>query len=94
MAADSVTDDPLDEGLGLSDVLPGDPTARPGTQLLLGPVLRYADAGCATVWLETSASAQVSVLGRTTPTFEVQGHHYGYVMLDRLAPGTDTPYQV
>jgi hypothetical protein len=94
MAADPVTDDPLDDGLGLSDVLPGDPTARPGPRLLLGPVLRYADATRATLWVETSAPAELAVLGRTTRTFEVQGHHYGYLVVDGLAPRTDTAYDV
>jgi hypothetical protein len=82
------------DGLGLSDVVQGDPTAGPGPRLLLGPVLRYADETCATVWVETSVAAELSVLGRTARTFEVQGHHYGYVVIDGLPPGTDTTYDV
>jgi hypothetical protein len=97
-ASTPVSDDPLDErpgdDLGLDDVLPGEPTSQPGVRLLLGPVLRYADATCATVWVETSGPAEVAVLGRTTRTFEVHGHHYGYLVLDGLAPATDTAYDV
>jgi hypothetical protein len=62
--------------------------------LVLGPVLRYADATTATVWVETSASAVVTVLGRSCPTFAFRGHHYGYVVVDGLEPGTDQPYDV
>lgn len=62
--------------------------------LVLGPVLRYADTTTATVWLETSAPADVEVRGRRGRTFEVLGHHYAYVVVDGLAPGTDEPYDV
>jgi hypothetical protein len=86
--------DSQDDGLGLDDVLPGRPSSRPGPQLLLGPVLRYADPRRATVWAEISAPADVEVLGRRTRTFEVAGHHYAYLVVDALAPGTDTPYDV
>jgi hypothetical protein len=92
--SDPVPDDPLDEGLALDDVLPGSPSARPGPQLLLGPVLRYADATRATVWAEVSAPAELEVLQRRTRTFEVAGHHYAYLVLDGLEPGTDLPYDV
>jgi hypothetical protein len=61
---------------------------------VLGPVLRYADASTATVWVETSAAAQVEVLGQRARTFEVAGHHYGWLVLDGLAPGTSTAYDV
>jgi hypothetical protein len=87
-------DDPLHDRLGLDDVLPGRPSERPGPQLLLGPVLRYADATRATVWAETSEPAELEVLGRRARTFEVAGHHYAYLVLDGLAPGTDTAYDV
>ncbi|MCA1712279.1 MAG: alkaline phosphatase family protein [Actinobacteria bacterium] len=63
-------------------------------ELVLGPVLRYADDTTACVWVETSASAEVSVHGATSRTFEVEGHHFGYVVLDGLEPGTDEPYDV
>jgi hypothetical protein len=68
------------------------PPSRP--ELVLGPVLRYADTTTACVWVETSAPAQVTVHGRTSRTFEVEGHHFGYVVVDRLAPGTDDAYDV
>ncbi|HWH28505.1 MAG TPA: alkaline phosphatase D family protein [Mycobacteriales bacterium] len=80
--------------LGLDDVLPGEPTERPGPVLLLGPVLRHSDTTRAVVWVETSRAAEVEVCARRTRTFEVQGHHYGYLVVDGLAPGTDIPYDV
>jgi hypothetical protein len=46
------------------------------------------------VWVETTAPAQVEVHGRTARTFEVEGHHYGYVVVDGLPAGTDEPYDV
>jgi hypothetical protein len=63
-------------------------------ELVVGPLLRYADATTATIWVETSAPADVSVLGHSARTFEVEGHHFGYVVLEGLAPGTDEPYDV
>ena len=66
----------------------------PVPALLLGPVLRYTDATTATVWVETTGPAEVTVLDRSTRTFEVAGHHYGYVVLDGLPEGTDTAYDV
>ena len=64
------------------------------SDLVLGPLLRYTDLTTATVWVETSGPATVGVLGRTTRTFEVEGHHYGYLALEDLEPGTDLPYAV
>ena len=62
--------------------------------LVLGPLLRYADATTATVWVEVSEPTEVAVLGHSTRTFEVEGHHFGYVVLEGLEPGTDEPYDV
>ena len=62
--------------------------------LVLGPVLRYADSTTATVWVETSGPTRVEVLGRSGRTFEVLGHHYAYVVVDGLEPGTDEAYDV
>lgn len=63
-------------------------------QLVLGPLLRYVDDSTATVWVETDAPCAVEVLGATSRTFTVHGHHYALVDIDGLAPGTSTPYTV
>jgi len=67
-------------------------------ELLLGPMLRYADATTATLWVETSAPCEVEVhagdVRRYARTFTVEGHHYALVVLDQLAPGTDVPYSI
>ena len=47
--------------------------------LVLGPLLRYAGASDATVWVETDASCEVEVFvevsSHRSRTFEVEGHH-------------------
>lgn len=63
-------------------------------ELVLGPLLRYCDRTTACVWVETSAPTEVTVHGRTAATFTVDGHHYGYVVIDGLWPGFDEPYSV
>ncbi|HTR95241.1 MAG TPA: alkaline phosphatase D family protein [Trebonia sp.] len=65
-----------------------------GPELVLGPMLRYVDETSATVWVETDRECQVEILGRTAPTFEVSGHHYGLVLIDGLPPGSETEYRV
>ncbi len=65
-----------------------------GPALVLGPMLRYVSETEATIWVETDRACQVEVLGRGTPTFEVAGHHYGLVVIDGLAPGSEHEYQV
>jgi phosphodiesterase/alkaline phosphatase D-like protein len=62
--------------------------------LLLGPLLRHAGETQATVWVETDRPCEVEVLGRTTRTFCVEGHHYAIVCLTDLEPGTSVPYEV
>ncbi len=62
--------------------------------LVLGPMLRFVDDSCATVWMETDGPATVEVLGSTVHTFHVAGHHYALVQVDGLAPGSVTPYDV
>jgi hypothetical protein len=62
--------------------------------LLLGPILRYVGETDATLWVETSLSCEVEVLGRRTRTFDVASHHYALVRIDGLEPGTTTPYEV
>ncbi|SES37069.1 alkaline phosphatase D family protein [Actinokineospora terrae] len=62
--------------------------------LILGPVLRHVDSTSATVWVETDASCDVTVAGRSTRTFEVLGHHYALVVLTDLEPASVTEYDV
>ncbi len=62
--------------------------------LVLGPLLRRVGETYATVWVETDRPCDVSVLGCSTRTFSVAGHHYALVLCDGLQPGTTTPYAV
>jgi PhoD-like phosphatase len=66
----------------------------PTTELVLGPMLRYAGTESATFWVETSSPCVVEILGHRTPTFEVEGHHYALVLVDDLAPDSVVPYDV
>jgi hypothetical protein len=66
--------------------------AVPG--LVLGPMLRYVSETEATIWIETDRACEVEILGRRARTFEVAGHHYGLVVIDGLAPGSEQEYQV
>jgi phosphodiesterase/alkaline phosphatase D-like protein len=63
-------------------------------RLLLGPLLRYVSDTEATVWVETDAPCEVTVLERTASTFAVGGHHYALVIIDGLEPGSSLPYEV
>ena len=62
--------------------------------LVLGPVLRHVGETTAQVWVETERRCTVSVLGASTPTFEVAGHHYALVPVTGLAPDSSTAYTV
>ena len=62
--------------------------------LVLGPLLRYVGEHEATVWVETDAPCEVTILGRTAKTFHVEGHNYALVYIEGLEPGTQTPYEV
>jgi phosphodiesterase/alkaline phosphatase D-like protein len=66
--------------------------------LVLGPMLRYTDETCSSVWVETAMDAEVSVHadGRAwrARTFAVHGHHYALVDVDGLGPGAVLPYEV
>jgi PhoD-like phosphatase len=62
--------------------------------LVLGPLLRYVSETEATVWVETSESCEVEVLGRREPTFGVCGHHYALVRIEGLEPGGFYEYEV
>jgi hypothetical protein len=63
-------------------------------QLVLGPILRHIAETSVTVWVETDTPCEVAVLGRTTRTFTVHGHHYALLIVDGLEPGSATPYEV
>lgn len=74
--------------------MPADSPAR----LLVGPLLRRVVDTRATVWVQTGAPATVEVragtAGGKAPTFSAFGHHYALVVVEGLAPGADTPYEV
>jgi hypothetical protein len=63
-------------------------------ELILGPLLRYADRHDATVWVEADTPCEVEVLGRRTRTFHVAGHHYALVIIEGLDPGDTAEYGV
>jgi len=67
-------------------------------QLVLGPLLRYVDSTTASVWVEVSAPATVTVrtgeCSHEAHTFTVHGHHYALVDVDDLEPGGSYPYAV
>lgn len=71
----------------------------PAARLLIGPLLRRVVGTRATVWVETSAPAVVTVRtpgaarGRAA-TFTAYGHHYALVVVDGLTPESATPYEV
>jgi hypothetical protein len=46
------------------------------SELILGPLLRYAGETEATVWVETDTACKVEVLGCSSPTFRIGHHHY------------------
>lgn len=52
--------------------------------LVLGPLLRYTGENCAVIWVETDCACEVSVLGTTSSTFAVAGHHYAVVRAEGL----------
>ncbi len=66
--------------------------------LVLGPMLRHADADSATLWVETDRPCEVRVrCGEVTAgasTWGVHGHHYALVVLQGLVAGTATDYTV
>jgi hypothetical protein len=67
-------------------------------ELLIGPLLRRVVGTRATIWVETSAPAHVQVragdAGGESHTFTAFGHHYALVVVEGLAPGSTTPYEV
>ncbi|SCL30105.1 PhoD-like phosphatase [Micromonospora nigra] len=68
-------------------------------ELLIGPLLRRVVGTRATVWVETSGPAVVTVRtadGATgsAPTFSAYEHHYALVVVAGLTPGSATSYEV
>ncbi|MET7803223.1 alkaline phosphatase D family protein [Micromonospora chersina] len=68
-------------------------------RLLIGPLLRRVVGTRATVWVETSAPAVVTVrtAGGATgsaPTFSAYDHHYAIVVVSGLTPDSSTTYEV
>ncbi|MBD0283227.1 MAG: alkaline phosphatase D family protein [Thermoleophilaceae bacterium] len=64
------------------------------SDLVLGPLLRYAGDTEATVWVEADSPCEVEVLGHRARTFHVEGHHYALVVIGGLRPGGSTEYAV
>jgi hypothetical protein len=54
------------------------------SKLVLGPLLRYTGETDATLWVETDAACEVEVLGCSSRTFRVGGHHYAMVHVTGL----------
>jgi hypothetical protein len=70
-----------------------------GGRLLIGPLLRRVVGTRATVWVETSAPAVVTVRAAggasgTAPTFSAYDHHYALVVVEGLAPDRAASYEV
>ncbi|MDQ2750447.1 MAG: alkaline phosphatase family protein [Actinomycetota bacterium] len=63
-------------------------------QILVGPLLRHVGSSAATVWVETTQPCEVEVLGSRERSWTVAGHHYALVLIEGLAPGSSTPYEV
>ncbi|MGK5738860.1 alkaline phosphatase D family protein [Micromonospora sp. URMC 103] len=71
----------------------------PAAHLLIGPLLRRVVGTRATVWVETSAPAVVTVRTAdgatgTAPTFSAYDHHYALVVVEGLTPDSATTYEV
>ncbi len=63
-------------------------------RLVLGPLLRYVGDDEATLWVETDRACAVEVLGCSSQTFCVAGHHYGLLVVSGLKAGACVPYEV
>jgi hypothetical protein len=63
-------------------------------EIVVGPMLRYVGECDATVWVETDQPCEVEVLDHRARTFMVEGHHYALVVVEGLAPGSTTEYDV
>ena len=74
------------------------PTMRAG-RLLIGPLLRRVVGTRATVWVETSTPAVVTVrvangASGTASTFSAYNHHYALVVVEGLVPDSAATYEV
>ena len=63
-------------------------------ELILGPMLRHVSETSATIWVETNERCTVEILGRSTATFCVAGHHYALVVLEGLEAASSFEYRV
>ncbi|BCJ57964.1 alkaline phosphatase D family protein [Micromonospora endophytica] len=68
-------------------------------ELLIGPLLRRVVGTQATVWVETTAPAVVTVRTAggatgTAATFTAYDHHYALVVVEGLTPDSATTYEV
>src|SRR5262245_38797218 len=68
-------------------------------RLLIGPLLRRVVGTRATVWVETSAPARVTVRAAggapgTATTFSAYNPHYALVVVEGLAPDRAASYEV
>jgi PhoD-like phosphatase len=57
-------------------------------------LLRFVSETQATIWLEVDSPCEVNALGSSALTFHVEGHHYAFVVVDALEPGTTYEYEV
>ena len=62
--------------------------------ILIGPMLRYVSDTAATIWLEADSPCVVEILGHSSKTFQVNGHHYAIAAVGGLDPGSSVPYEV
>src|SRR6478672_12945652 len=74
-------------------------STMPAARLLIGPLLRRVVGTRATVWVETSAPAVVTVRAAngasgTAPTFSAYNHHYALVVVEGLVPDSAASYEV
>ncbi len=74
-------------------------STMPAARLLIGPLLRRVVGTRATVWVEASAPAVVTVRAAggasgTAPTFSSYDHHYALVVVEGLAPDSAASYEV
>lgn len=63
-------------------------------EVIVGPMLRHVGETDATIWVETDGPCGVEILGHSSPTFQVEGHHYAIVVIRGLAPSKTHPYDV